>query len=52
MNSFDTYLDENKERFEQDLFEWLRMASIGTDPAYDDQTRAAAEWLARYLFSE
>ncbi|MEM7454920.1 MAG: dipeptidase [Planctomycetota bacterium] len=46
MNSFDPYLEENKERFEQDLFEWLRMASIGTDPAYDDQTRAAADWLA------
>ncbi len=46
MAEFETYLSENKTRFEQDLFEWLRMASIGTDPAYDDQTRAAGNWLA------
>ena len=40
------YLSQNKQRFEEDLFEWLRMASIGTDPAYDDQTRQAAVWIA------
>jgi len=40
------YLSQNEKRFEADLFEWLRMASIGTDSAYDDQTRQAAVWLA------
>jgi len=40
------YLIQNKPRFEADLFEWLRMASIATDSAYDDQTRQAAVWLA------
>jgi len=40
------YLSQNKQRFEGDLFEWLRIPSIGTDSAYDDQTREAAVWLA------
>lgn len=40
------YLESNRERFEQDLFEWLRIPSIGTDPAYDEQTRSAGNWLA------
>jgi succinyl-diaminopimelate desuccinylase len=45
-DSLNDYLQENRERFESDLFEWLRMPSIGTDSAYDQQTRAAASWLA------
>lgn len=47
MSEFDSYLNENHDRFESDLFEWLRMPSIGTDSAYDDDTRKTAEWLAQ-----
>ena len=39
------YLNENASRFEEDLCQWLTLASIGTDPAYDQETRAAADWL-------
>ena len=46
MSELNAYLTENKTRFEQDLFEWLRMASIATDSAYDSETRKAADWLA------
>lgn len=46
MNEIDTYLRDNQSRFESDLFEWLRIPSIGTDSAYDEQTRAAGFWLA------
>ncbi|MDG1874989.1 MAG: dipeptidase [Mariniblastus sp.] len=46
MSNFDTYLTENHDRFESDLFEWLRMPSIGTDSAYDKDVREAADWLA------
>lgn len=46
MPSFDGYLAEHRDRFESDLFEWLRMASIGTDSAYDTEVRQAANWLA------
>ena len=46
MTSLENYLSDNRNRFESDLFEWLRIPSIGTDSAYDQQTREAAEWLA------
>ena len=46
MSQFDAYLTQHSSRFEQDLFEWLRIASIGTDSAYDEETRKAATWLA------
>ena len=46
MNPCQDYLKKNRGRFEADLFEWLRMPSIGTDPAYNEQTRAAGNWLA------
>ena len=46
MSNLDTYLNENRDRFEQDLFEWLRMESIGTDSTYDAETVKAANWLA------
>ncbi len=46
MSEFDKYLTENHDRFESDLFEWLRMASIGTDSAYDKEVRQTADWLA------
>lgn len=47
MNQFDEYLRENHDRFELDLFEWLRIPSIGTDSAYDKEVRQTAEWLAQ-----
>ena len=31
------------------LFDWLRIPSISTDPAYRDQTRRAGEWAADHL---
>ncbi len=46
MAEFDDYLNQQKERFERDLFHWLEMASIGTDSAYDDEVRKAGNWLA------
>ncbi len=46
MHEFDAYLYENRERFESDLFQWLRIPSIGTDSAYDPEVRQTAAWLA------
>lgn len=46
MSVFDPYLTDNHKRFESDLFEWLRMPSIGTDSAYDAEVRQTADWLA------
>ncbi len=47
MNTIESYLLANRSRFESDLFEWLRIPSIGTDSVYDEQTRAAGSWLAK-----
>ena len=41
LDRLDTGLDASLGR----LSDWLAIPSIGTDPAYDGQTRAAAEWL-------
>ncbi len=46
MTTLEGYLADHKQRFESDLFEWLRMASIATDSAYDEETEKAANWLA------
>ncbi len=46
MSQLQSYLAENKQRFENDLCDWLRIASISTDSQYADDVRAAANWLA------
>ncbi len=40
------HLDGDREQALSRLFELLRFRSISTDPAYDGECRAAAEWLA------
>lgn len=44
-----SFLDENRSRFEQELFDLLRIPSISTDPAYRDDVRAAANWVVDSL---
>ena len=39
-------IDEDLDNSVARLFELLRIKSIGTDPAYDDETRRAAQWCA------
>lgn len=45
LEKIDAGLDQSLER----LFEFLRIQSISTDPAYKDQCRSAAEYLAKDL---
>lgn len=45
MSEIESYLTANRQRFESDLFDWLRIPSIGTDSAFDPHTRAAGEWI-------
>ncbi|MCA9859895.1 MAG: M20/M25/M40 family metallo-hydrolase, partial [Thermomicrobiales bacterium] len=40
------YLDHHADRFDAELFEFLRMPSISTDPVYAADTRKTAEWVA------
>ncbi|MCP4082168.1 MAG: dipeptidase [Planctomycetaceae bacterium] len=39
------YLDENAERFQNELCDWLRLASVSTDSKFAGDVRAAADWL-------
>lgn len=45
MKDIESWLDENRARFQADLFQLLELASIGTDPAYDAEVRKTATWI-------
>ena len=51
MDQVESWLSENRSRFQEDLFALLRMASIGTDPAYDEQVRETATWIHEFFQS-
>ncbi len=44
-----TYLEENHERFQNELIEFLRIPSVSHDPAYKADMDRAAQWLADKL---
>ena len=44
-----TFIDNNKSRFEEELFNWLRIPSISTDSQRKDDIRKAAEYLSEQL---
>ncbi len=43
------WLDENEEPGIERLMDWLRIPSVGADPAHDADTRRAAEWCGEHL---
>lgn len=45
------HIDENLETRLEELFEWVRIPSVSTDPAHKDDVRTAAEHLVRDLKS-
>ena len=49
VSNLTAYLDENRERFQRDLLEWLRIPSISADPAHRGDVAAAADWVAQQL---
>ena len=49
MTQLETYIDENKNRFLEDLKGWLRIPSISTLPEHAGDIRAAAEYAAEQL---
>lgn len=46
MTDTTTYIRENRERYEAELAEFLRIPSVSTDGSRADDVKAAAEWLA------
>jgi succinyl-diaminopimelate desuccinylase len=45
------YIDGQRQQFEADLFELLRIPSVSADPQFADDIHRAAEWLKRHLGS-
>lgn len=43
------HLDALAPQFQQDLMEWLRIASVSSDPSCTRQTSEAADWIANHL---
>lgn len=51
MTDIDSYLQERRQSFEDDLCELLRIPSVSTDSRYKENVRQAGEWVARRLES-
>ncbi len=49
MESVLDYIKQNRDRFEEDLFELLRIPSISTDPNHKDDINKAADYIADNL---
>jgi len=49
MNDTQNYIQENKQRFLDELFDVLRIASISADPAYKDEVLKCADIVADHL---
>jgi acetylornithine deacetylase/succinyl-diaminopimelate desuccinylase-like protein len=43
------YSRQHTEKFQHELFELLRIPSVGADPAYAGEVRRTAEWLAEHI---
>ncbi len=46
MPDFEEYLNQQRETFQNDLCELLRIPSVSTDSKYKEDVRRAAEWVA------
>lgn len=45
-SEIERYIHSQHDRFESDLCDWLRMASVSTDPQFAPEVHRAANWLA------
>jgi len=49
MEAVQGYINENKQRFLDELLDFLRIPSISADPQYKDEVLKAAQWLSAEL---
>lgn len=49
MSKWETYLEENKARFQEELLDFLRIPSISALPEHADDVQRAAGWVANRL---
>ncbi|CAN5553134.1 dipeptidase [soil metagenome] len=47
--NWSTYLQENEQRFDNELMDFIRIPSVSTAPERTDDVRKAAEWVKRRL---
>ncbi len=45
----EAYIDANRQRFIEELQQWMRFPSVSAQRAHDQDTRACAEWLVTHL---
>ena len=51
MDAINQYIEENRESFQSDLFELLRIPSVSTDSRHKDDMQTAANWVANQFQS-
>ncbi len=51
MSNWESYLEENKRRFLEELLDFIRIPSISALPEHADDVQQAAEWVAKRLES-
>lgn len=49
MNNIISYIEENKNRYVEELSDFLRMESISSSPQHKDETRRCAHWVETHL---
>ncbi|MEM9929070.1 MAG: dipeptidase [Bacteroidota bacterium] len=49
MQAVQTYINDNRQRFLDELFDLLRIPSVSADPAYQEEVRRTAEAVAEHL---
>ncbi len=49
MKNIQDYIQKNKERYLEELFEWIRIPSVSSDSNYKDDVKRAAEWAKNAL---
>jgi acetylornithine deacetylase/succinyl-diaminopimelate desuccinylase-like protein len=47
--TLESYLDTHKDRFLEELLEYLRIPSVSTDPAHEGDVKRCAEWVKKHL---
>jgi acetylornithine deacetylase/succinyl-diaminopimelate desuccinylase-like protein len=47
--NWNTYIEENRQRFLDELFDWLRIPSISADSAFKEEVKRGADYLAARL---
>ena len=51
MEKLDEFLNGKRDQYENELCDWLKMASVSTDSAFEKDVRSAADWLKNRMDS-